>query len=125
MASLLTFGGSLVNEDGRVESKAEAAAPEMFLEKPVKDGERFIKKELLRALRSITAGMIEKAKAGNTAQLKLLWQLGKLHEDATSKKKAPPESLGRLLMDEVRRREAKQKLDDPARGNDAVAGQPE
>jgi hypothetical protein len=79
--------------------------------KPVKDGQQYVKTELLNNLRSITAGMIEKAKAGGTAQLNLLWQLGKLDEDPTRKPKRRPPSLGKLLMDEVRKREAARKAE--------------
>jgi hypothetical protein len=79
--------------------------------KPVRDGQQYVKTELLRHLRSITAGMIEKAKTGGTAQLNLLWQLGKLDEDPTRKPKQRPPSLGKLLMDEVRKREAERKAE--------------
>ncbi len=122
LASLLSFGGSLTDNDGSPSGAEGTFIPEASLVRPVKDGERYIKRQLLCALRSITASMIEKAKAGNTAQLKLLWQLGKLHEDATSRKKAPAETLGMLLMKEVRRREAQDRLEALALENGDAAG---
>ncbi len=73
---------------------------------PVKDGQHFIKTELLKQLSEITNKMIESAKDGGTAPLRLLWELGKLHEDATMKPKRRPPSLGRLLMDEIHKKEA-------------------
>jgi hypothetical protein len=73
---------------------------------PVKDGEHFIKTELLKELSAITNKMIESAKNGGTAPLRLLWQLGKLHEDATLKPRRRSPSLGKLLMDEIRNKEA-------------------
>jgi hypothetical protein len=73
---------------------------------PVKDGQHFIKTELLKQLSEITTKMIESAKGGGTAPLRLLWELGKLHEDATMKPKRRAPSLGRLLMEEIHKKEA-------------------
>jgi hypothetical protein len=77
--------------------------------KPVRDGQHFVKRELLKHLSPIVQGMIGKATEGGTAQLKLLWALGKLDEDPTMSRKTRPVSLGKLLMDEVRKREAEKK----------------
>lgn len=74
--------------------------------KAVRDGQQYIKKELLKELSCITSGMIAKAKGGGTAPLKLLWELGKLHENASSKRKPRQPSLGKLLLEEVRRKQA-------------------
>lgn len=76
---------------------------------PVKDGQHFIKTELLKQLSEITTNMIESAKGGGTAPLRLLWELGKLHEDATMKPKRRPPSLGKLLMDEIHKKDALKK----------------
>ena len=76
---------------------------------PVKDGQDYIKKELLKQLSEITTNMIESAKGGGTAPLRLLWELGKLHEDATIKPKRRSPSLGKLLMDEMRKKDAVKK----------------
>lgn len=72
---------------------------------PVKDGQYYIKTELLKELSAITGKMITSAKAGGTAPLRLLWELGKLHEDATMTRKRRPPSLGKLLMAEIRKNE--------------------
>lgn len=76
---------------------------------PVKDGQHFIKTELLKQLSEITTKMIESAKDGGTAPLRLLWELGKLHEDATMKPKRRAPSLGKLLMDEINKKDALKK----------------
>jgi hypothetical protein len=76
---------------------------------PVKDGQDYIKKELLKELSAITTKMIASAKGGGTAPLRLLWELGKLHEDATMKPKRRQPSLGKLLMDEIHKKDIAKK----------------
>ena len=76
---------------------------------PVKDGQHYIKTELLKQLSEITTNMIKSAKDGGTAPLRLLWELGKLHEDATVKPKRRAPSLGKLLMDEIHKKDALKK----------------
>jgi hypothetical protein len=93
----------------KANSTPALAKSETKPQKPVKDGQQYIKKEVLRELSEITSGMIGKAKDGGTAPLKLLWELGKLHEDATTKRKKREPSLGKLLLDEVRKKQAQQK----------------
>ena len=72
---------------------------------PVKDGQHYIKTELLKELSEITTKMIDSAKGGGTAPLRLLWELGKLHEDATLKPRRRAPSLGKLLMDEIHKKD--------------------
>jgi hypothetical protein len=71
----------------------------------VVDGEQHIKVKLLGALDSITTAMVDKAKKGGTAPLRLLWELGKLERDATAKPRRREPSLSRLLMKELRNKE--------------------
>ena len=79
----------------------------------VEDGQEHIKKMLLKDLDAIARAMVKKARAGGTAQLRLLWTLGKLDEDARAMviKRSP--SLSTLLMQEIRSKEAlKKRIDD-------------
>jgi hypothetical protein len=75
----------------------------------VKDGQKYIKKTVLQDLDLIADGLVKKAKAGGTAQLKLLWELGKLDEDPTAKAKRRAPSLSALLMKEIRTKQAAKK----------------
>ena len=77
--------------------------------RPVRNGQQHIKKELLRGLSEITTNMIISAIAGGTAPLKLLWELGGLKEDPTSRQKKREPSLGRLLTEALRKQEADSK----------------
>ena len=92
-----------VESEGAVEQAAGLPKPPCV---PVKDGQHYIKMQLLKELSEITMNMIKSAKDGGTAPLRLLWELGKLHEDATMKPKRRAPSLGKLLMDEIRKKEA-------------------
>jgi hypothetical protein len=86
-------------------SEAEAALAALP-KRRVRDGQRHIKGKVLRELDSITDALVERAKSGGTSHLRLLWDLGKLHQDATatSTKQAP--SLSDLLMREIKEKRA-------------------
>lgn len=107
--SLFAEAGEKATSPGTKSAKKRAPAVKVPA-KPVKDGQQYIKTELLRELGPITRGMIKKSKAGGTAPLKLLWELGKLHEDSKARRKTPPPSLGKLLLDELRKKKAQKKL---------------
>jgi len=90
--------------------KAAAVLPEKKPRpRPVKDGRQHIKKELLKGLVEITQNMIDSAKGGGTGQLKLLWELGGLHEDPTAEQKEREPSLARMLMDALDKQDAEKK----------------
>ena len=100
-------------------AKKKEAAPTEFVDesvdekkKPVavKDGQQHIKGRLLKELDDITTALVEKAKGGGTAHLRLLWDLGKLDQDPTATVKRRPASLSALLLREIREKESAKKL---------------
>lgn len=85
------------------------ALPAEVKRRSIRDGQEHIKKELLKELSGITEEMIKSAKAGSTAPLKLLWDLGGLRQDPTAKRKNREPSLGKVLMQALRKQEAEKK----------------
>jgi hypothetical protein len=86
---------------------AESAGPATKTRKkkrPVPCIQRHTDVEFRREFPAVFNALVKKAKAGSTAQTKLLLQIGKFG-DAKAAKRSGAKSLSEMLMDELRRRQ--------------------
>jgi len=67
----------------------------------VANGELHIRRRLLKKLPDITDAMLESAGNGNAGTFKLLWELGGLSKEPTSRRTKRQASLSEMLMQEL------------------------
>jgi hypothetical protein len=72
--------------------------------RPVRCIQRHTDVEFRREFRDVCTGLIDKAKAGSTAQTRLLLQIGKFGDPKAAKRRGA-KSLSEMLMDELKRRQ--------------------
>jgi hypothetical protein len=73
-------------------------------ERPIKNVEEYADREFRREFPEVCQGLLEKAKAGSTAQIRMLMEIGK-SGDAKAAKRRGKKSLSEMLLDELKRRQ--------------------
>ena len=86
------------------ESTKPATAKKKKKKRPVRCIQRHTDVEFRREFRDVFKALIKKAKAGSTAETRLLLQIGK-SGDAKAAKRRGAKSLSEMLLDELKRRQ--------------------
>ena len=99
-------GAALVRPDCGCDESGKKKVEEAKRQKRVKDGQAFIKNEVLRELSAIVTKMLDEAKSGKTAALRLLWDLGNVGEGVSKTVKRKEQTLSEILLAEWKRVDA-------------------